>query len=420
VNRIADAPPTSRWQHRWEADSPDDAAPPLPTNAGVGGWTGLVLAILALWASAWIFLPPPNYFFLRFAVGAPELCAWIGVLAVVAIVFALGTAAQSPVSRVAILTGLVALGLAETVLVRLGATIRELDAQAGVMLREPAAPLRAAPVSALDLFRGVAVNDAQVTRGIAFAAPDNHPLTLDVYRPQNPGRFPAVVQIHGGSWHSGDAGDYADFASWLTNAGYVVVSINYRLAPAHRWPTQLDDVDTALAWVNAHATEYEIDTTRVVLLGRSAGAHLALMAAYEKPRPGLRGVISFYGPIDLAASYRNPPRPDPLGVRAIEEQFIGGPLDKFPGAYTGASPMVYASGNGGRSLPPTLLIQGGRDNIVEAKYTRLFAERLNESGTPAAYLEIPWAEHAFDKVFSGVSSQLSLYYVERFLAWADR
>jgi acetyl esterase/lipase len=422
VNRTADAPPPSRWQSRWPGggvDARDENAPPLPTNAGIGGWTGLVLAVVALWGAAWIFLPPPDYFLLRFAVGAPELCVWIGVLAIVAIVCALGTA-QSAVSKLAILIGIVALVLAETVLFRLPATIRELDTQGGVMLREPASPLRAAPVSALDLFRGVVVSDARITRGITFATPNNHPLTLDVYRPQNPGRFPIVVQIHGGSWRSGDASDYSDFAQWLTGGGYVVFSIDYRLAPHDHWPAQLADIDTALAWINAHAGEYEADTTRVVLLGRSAGAHLAMMAAYEKPRPGLRGVVSFYGPIDLAAAYRNPPRPDPLGVRDIEEQLIGGPLGKFPREYADASPMTYASSGRDRSLPPTLLINGARDNAVEAKYARVFAERLNESGTPAAYLEIPWAEHAFDRVFSGVSSQLSMYYVERFLAWADR
>ena len=82
--------------------------------------------------------------------------------------------------------------------------------------------------------------------------------------------------------------------------------------------------------------------------------------------------------------------------------------------------MSYANADRAHSLPPTLLIYGGRDNVVESKYARQFAEKLNESGTSAAYLEIPWAEHGFDEIFSGVSSQLSLYYTERFLAWAMR
>lgn len=419
MNRFAEAAPTSRWQGRWES-SEEESAGPLPTGAGISGWFGLGLAILMLFASAWIFLPPPTYFFLRFAVGAPELCAWIGVLAIVAIALGMRNASRSTASKVAIVLGIVALALAESVFFRLSSTIHDLDAQGGVMLREPANPLRTVPVSVLDLFRGVPVPDSRITRGLTFASPNHRALTVDVYRPQKLGRFPVVVQLYGGSWRSGEPDEHSDFAEWLTAAGYVVFAIDYRHAPDWHWPAQLADVDSALAWINAHANEYEADTNRVVLLGRSAGAHLALMAAYEKTRPGVRGVVSLYGPIDLTASYRNPPHPDPLGVRSIEEEFIGGPPDKFAAAYADASPMTYATADRARSLPPTLLIYGGRDNVVEPKYGRSFAEKLNESGTSAAYLEIPWAEHGFDEVFSGVSSQVSLYYLERFLAWADR
>ncbi len=419
MTRFADAAPASRWQSRWESHEEDGAAP-VSGGAGISGWVGLGLAILMLFTTAWIFLPPPTYFFLRFAVGAPELCAWIGVLAIVAIALGMRNASRSTASKLAIVVGLVSLGMAESVFFRLGGTIRDLDAQGGVMLREPAAPLRDSPVSVLDLFRGIAVPEARITRGVTFALPSHRALTTDVYRPQRPGRFPVVVQIHGGSWQNGEPGDFSDFSEWLAGAGYVVFSIDYRRAPEYRWPAQRADVDSALAWINAHSNEYEADTTKIVLLGRSAGAQLALLAAYERTRPGVRGVISLYGPIDLAAAYREPPRPDPLGIRSIEERFIGGPPDKFAQAYADASPMSYATAERGRSLPPTLLIQGGRDNVVEPTYSRTFAERLNESGTPAAYLEIPWAEHGFDEVFSGVSSQLSLYYVERFLAWVDR
>lgn len=419
MDESAEDVPQNRWQSRWTAPPQGELEPPPPAM-NVSGWVALVLAVAALWMAVWIFIPPPTYFLLRFAVGAPELCAWTGIGAVVAIVFGLRNASYSHVSQLSILVGLIALGLAESVFFRLSGTIHDLDAQGGVMVREPAAPLRTAPVSAADLFRGVPVNDARITRGLTFASPNNRPLTLDVYRPQKVGRFPVVVQIHGGSWRNGDPGEYSDFAQWLTNAGYVVFSIDYRRAPEWKWPTQLADIDSALAWIMSHSNEYEADTTRIVLLGRSAGGHLAMLAAYARQRPNIRGVVSLYGPIDLAGAYRNPPRPDPLDIRAIEDDFIGGPPDKFAKQYADASPMTYATSDRGHSLPPTLLIYGGRDNVVEAKYARLFAERLNESGTSAAYLEIPWAEHAFDAVFSGVSSQLSLYYVERFLAWAQR
>ena len=391
------------------------------TGPGATGWTGLALGIIALFGAAWIFLPPPTYFFLRFAVAAPELCAWIGVLALVGIVFALGSASRSRVSRSWPSSSVLSRSeLAESVFFRLGATIHDLDAQSGVMIREPAAPLRAAPVSALDLFRGVPTNEARIDRGLTFVSRNGRALTLDVYRPQKPGRFPVIVQIHGGSWQSGAPEDHSDFAEWLTNAGYVVFSIDYRRAPETRWPAQLADVDTALAWINAHSSEYEADTTRIVLLGRSAGGQLALLSAYSKQRPGVRGVISIYGPIDLVASYR-----EPAASRSAGHSVDRGRLHRRAARQVHQSVRrrvadVLRDLRPRHSLPPTLLIYGGRDNVVEPKYARLFAEKLNESGTSAAYLEIPWAEHGFDEVFSGVSSQLSLYYTERFLAWAMR
>jgi hypothetical protein len=155
VNHGTDAVRVSRWHSRWEREEKTDT--PVATGAGASGWTGLALGFVALFTSAWIFLPPPNYFFLRFAVGAPELCGWIGALAIVAIVLALRNATQSRTSQIAIVIGLVALTMAESVFFRLGATIHDLNAQGGVMLHEPANPLRTVPVSVLDLFRGIDV-----------------------------------------------------------------------------------------------------------------------------------------------------------------------------------------------------------------------------------------------------------------------
>jgi acetyl esterase/lipase len=65
-----------------------------------------------------------------------------------------------------------------------------------------------------------------------------------------------------------------------------------------------------------------------------------------------------------------------------------------------------------------LLIYGSRDHIVESKYGRGLAQSLTAQGNQAVFIEIPWADHAFDSVFQGVSNQFALYYTERFLAWA--
>jgi acetyl esterase/lipase len=308
------------------------------------------------------------------------------------------------------------LALSGSIFVRLPATVRRFDAAMRDLSTTPATPLRARPIVVRDLFLGIPRVDSRVTRNVQFAKPDGIPLTLNVHQPARPGVFPIVVQIYGGAWQRGDPTSHANFASWLASSGYVVFAIDYRHAPKWRWPTLLDDVDSALAWVATHGAEYGGDTSRVVLLGRSAGAHLAMLAAYRPSALRVRAVVSYYGPADLVDAYHNLPHPDPLRVRELEEAFIGGTPDQMPKQYADASPITYAT----RPLPPTLLIYGRRDHSVEAKYGARLAERLAATGTRVAYLEIPWAEHAFDEVFNGPSSQVALFYTERFVAEAVR
>ncbi len=379
-------------------------------------WLALAVALCTLWIAVWIVLPPPNYFLLRFAVGAPELSAWLIVASIVGLAIAIPHASASMSARLSIAACTISIFLAASVFLRFGASVRRFDEATRALSAEPAAPLRRRRLSVVDLFRGIPSGKAKITRGIVFASPDGQRLTLDAYQPENSGTHPVVVQIYGGAWRNGAPGDFANFAQWLAGGGYSVFSIDYRHSPQWRWPAHLDDVNTALAWIAAHAAEYGGDTSRVVLIGRSAGAHLALLAAYRPASLKVRGVVGFYAPVDLADAYRNPPRPDPLDIRSVEHAFIGGTPETMSESYAAASPISYAKAH----VPPTLLVFGGRDNIVEPRYGRRLRDTLAASGNQVAYLEIPWAEHAFDEVFNGPSSQLALFYTERFIAAVTR
>jgi acetyl esterase/lipase len=125
-------------------------------------------------------------------------------------------------------------------------------------------------------------------------------------------------------------------------------------------------------------------------------------------------VVNYYGPVDLAEGYINPPVPDPINARAVLTDLLGGSPNQFAAAYRQASPITYAT----RPLPPTLLIYGRRDHIVQAKYGKQLYQTLQAVNSQAVYIEIPWADHAFDALFNGVSNQLALYHTERFIAWA--
>jgi acetyl esterase/lipase len=262
----------------------------------------------------------------------------------------------------------------------------------------------------LDVALPAPLDSVSITRGIVFAEPDGQALTLDLYRPMTDRLLPVLIQIYGGAWRSGTPGDDASAATALAKSGYLVASIDYRHAPQSHWPAQIDDVRAAIDWVIANAGENGGDSQHVALVGRSSGAQLALVAAYTQPAR-IDAVVSYYGPTDLAEGWKEPPTPDPLPVRPVLEAFLGGRPDDVPDAYEAASPIQYVS----KRSPPTLLIYGGRDHVVEPRFGRELNDRLTTVGVPSIYLELPWAEHAFDRV-QGLSVWVVRPYVERFLA----
>ena len=378
-------------------------------------WLGLTIGLAALWIAIWIYIPAPTYFLLTFSVGGPEISAWLIVAGLIGVAVSLADAPTSNVARTGLGTSAVALLLSLGVWVRVPRTVREADVAMRDLSATPDTPLREKPIVMRDLFRHVPLGRVKTTRDIVFASPGGVPLRVDVYQPEKAGTFPILVQVYGGAWQRGVPSDKSSFATWLASSGYVVIAIDYRHAPAWRWPAQIDDVNEALRWVGAHGHEYAGDTSRIVLMGRSAGAHLATMAAWFTSPIHVRGVVSYYGPVDLTEAFKHPPRPDPLRIRSVEEALLGAPLEQMPARYADASTITHIRA-GTTPLVPTLLIYGGRDHIVEPKYGASVVDALRARGTPVAYLEIPWADHAFDEVFNGPSSQIALYHTERFLA----
>lgn len=389
---------------------------------------GLLLgvALIVFFLALWIVVPGWIYPLFALSVTAPELSPWLllaGLVLSIVSALSIRRSRRSRTSRMSLAVALCATALTAIPLAQTTSTIRRFDdAMRGALGPDflQAVPatvrdgMRPYPIVPADLFRGVEFGEARVERSIPFAEPGGQPLTLDIYRPLADGRFPVVVQIYGGAWQRGGPADNSEFARYLAARGYAVFAIDYRHAPRWTWPSQIEDVREALAWITGHAREYGGDPSRMALIGRSAGAHLALLAAYQIGAPPLRAAVSLYGPVDLAEGYRHPPQPDPLDVRAIEEAFLSGTPDSAPARYRDASPVTHVS----RRLPPTLLLYGRRDHVVEARFGRMLDERLRSTGTTSVLLEIPWAEHAFDIIPSGLSSQIALYYVERFLAWA--
>ena len=269
-----------------------------------------------------------------------------------------------------------------------------------------------APISIRRLVVGLEDTHARITRGVAIDGTAT-PLTLDIYQPtslrSSPEPHPILVQIYGGAWQRGAPGDDAAFAATIADRGYVVFAIDYRHAPDAIWPAQIDDVRASLSWIRRHAAGYDADPSRIAVIGRSAGAELAMVAGFTDP--GVRAVISYYGPVNLANGWREPPSPDPIGARPVLEAYLGGRPDQVADRYAAASPITHVSSH----APPTLLIYGARDHIVQATFGRALHAALTAAGASAQYVEIPWADHAFDAIPGGLGGQLSLWRTEQFL-----
>ncbi len=387
----------------------------------------LVIALTAAFLAIWIIVPAPNRLLLPLSVGAPEVSGWILVAGAVALFLALPDSGARLAARVAIVLAVAAIALSASPFVRFAGVAndaeRAMESALGADYLAGIPPARraqfsATPLSVRTLLRGFGEREGavRITRGIRVAEHDGVALTMDAYQPTIPGPHPILVQVYGGAWQRGEPSDFSEFATYIAAQGNVVFAIDYRHAPRFTFPAPLDDVREALDVVRSRAHEWDGDATRLVLMGRSAGAHLAMMAAYAPDAPPIRGVIDYYGPVDLVEGYRNPPSPDPLEVRKIEEAFLGGSPDEMLQRYKEASPITLAT----RQLPPTLLIYGSRDHIVEPRFGRMLAQALRRNGGTVVHVEIPWADHAFDAVPNGPSGQLSRYLTERFLADVTR
>lgn len=387
----------------------------------------LLLSIFGCFLSSWIVIPAPIYPLLILGVGAPEISPWLIILNTIPLgITAMQAFLPLQVGRkqsFILVVSIVGLILSLLPLIQLPATKQKMSEAMVKGLganyladipNEVQNQMRKHPFSLIDALGGITTEKVRYSPNIQFAAPKGVPLSMDVYRPEKLGKYPAIVIIYGGAWQYGSPQANAEFSRYMAAQGYTIFAIDYRHAPRYRFPAQLEDVRAALDFINQNAIKYETQPDRIALLGRSAGGHLAMLAAYQPDALPVRAVVSYYGPFNLTEGYKDPPHPDPLNVRALLSAFLGGTPEQLPQQYIKASPASYVT----RKLPPTLLIHGSRDHVVEVRFAQDMYQRLQAVGTTSVLLEIPWAEHAFDAIFSGLSNQLVLYYTEKFLAWA--
>ncbi|MEO5999997.1 MAG: alpha/beta hydrolase [Chitinophagaceae bacterium] len=217
---------------------------------------------------------------------------------------------------------------------------------------------------------------------------------MDIYLPsgRSVNTTKLMFLVHGGSWSGGDKNGFKPYIDSLSRhlTDYAFVNLNYRLANAtqNKFPAQENDVKAAMDFVIKKSAEYHV-SQNVVLLGASAGAHLALLQAYKYSYPvKVKAVISFFGPSDFNYMYENPMFPQ---VPQLLELLLGGNPSNNKAAYEQSSPINFVTAQS----CPSLLFQGGKDPLVNPKQSELLKDKLEKEGVPAKLVVYPNEGHGW-------------------------
>ncbi len=385
-------------------------------------WIGLTCSLVLLAGSLFTAVPAWNPTVWRIALVAGEyghylaLCALFLACAVLATAVTLGEGRRDAlIAWSTVGASLVAMGFFLSPVFYAAAVARSLPARLTAAFGPLAAPAGRVINYEAMLWPRPPITMQPVTTH-RFATPvGGEPLSLDFYAPVRVGPAPApcVVMIHGGGWDSGDRTQLATENHWLAGQGFAVAAISYRLAPAHRWPAQREDTAAAIAWLKANAERLGIDASRLVLIGRSAGAQIASAVGYSLNDPAIRGVVGLYGVYDMDFVWSIAREDDVLNsVKLMTQYFGGGPSLDNANAYASASAQGLVQA--GRT-PPTLLMHGTKDTLCWAEHSRRLAARLKTAGVSHVMIELPWATHAFDFNLYGPGGQLTRVALEGFL-----
>ena len=228
----------------------------------------------------------------------------------------------------------------------------------------------------------------RVERDIPYSTSGDVILFLDLYLPSSAERVPQarplIVHVHGGGWTMGarSCGEAARYIPALVRHGYVVASVDYRLAPKYRFPAQLEDIRRAVAFLVSDAQRFGIDPGRIGLIGTSAGAHLAALYALERENPTVRAVVDMFGPTDLRLLFR--------GEGNLVARSVFGAAREDAPVLVEASPACRITSK----APAFLAIHGERDVMVPLEQSELFVRKLRDAGAYAELLVIHGAGHA--------------------------
>lgn len=235
-------------------------------------------------------------------------------------------------------------------------------------------------------------------KDVVYKSIDGIDLRIDLYQPKSQRPAPCIVFVHGGGWKNGSKDSAKKNAAWLTEHGFAVASIDYRLTDVASWPAQIDDCYSAVRWVREHADKYGIDPDRVGAMGTSAGGHLvALMGT--RPYPGkedtssrVQAVCDWFGPTELLTM-----PPNNLGNGRTEADIAASNGAKLLGATVRDVPELAKDASGLDNVSEDdaafLIMHGDRDPGVPLEQSSKLHAALVRHGVPSEFHVLPGAGH---------------------------
>jgi acetyl esterase/lipase len=243
---------------------------------------------------------------------------------------------------------------------------------------------------------------AASTQTVTYCVEGGQPLAMTIFSPDSSGQAePAVLQVHGGGWQKGSrllslsgSGPATD----LVAAGFVVASIDYRLAPENPWPDQIIDAKCAVRYLRFHATQLGIDPNRIAALGDSAGGQLVSLLGttgstdlwdvgpYGTVSSRVAAVVDEFGPADLESTGW------PGYTVAMIHRVFGAVPGTADPVLSQASPLLHVSAGD----PPFLILQGTDDQVVPEDQSVRFAAQLRAAGVPVELTMVDGGRHGLE------------------------
>ena len=256
---------------------------------------------------------------------------------------------------------------------------------------------------------------------IPFAEVDGQVLALDLYLPADVANPPLLVWVHGGGWSRGARKPVSTLA--FVEDGYAMASVDYRLSGDAPFPAQVFDIKAAIRFLRAEAGAYGYDASRIAILGVSAGAHLAALAATTNGDPRLEGsvgdyldqssevvaAVSYFGASDLT-TILDQSTPFGLGIRVPGlEALLGGSIDERAELARLASPVFQVDAGD----PPLLLLHGDQDPQMPINQSHELQGAYEALGLDVHFEVVHGAKHGGKQFFDAERTALVEAFLDR-------